>query len=164
MIKLYTDQPIPQGLDERIASGELHSLFLAGPSPRVPEVLSWRVEAVQILADLNYEGLVFLPEWSSFDSQVDYATQTAWELFGLKACRRIVFWIPRSETLPGATTNVEFGLWVEDNRSIYGRPDEAPGNEYLDYIYRTRCYRKPYNDLRNLLDDAINNRTKTCNS
>ncbi len=41
---------------------EAPSLFLAGPTPRRAEVLSWRPEAIQILGKGRFSGTVLIPE------------------------------------------------------------------------------------------------------
>jgi hypothetical protein len=38
------------------------SIFLAGPTPRRPEVASWRPDALRILQEAGYDGVVFVPE------------------------------------------------------------------------------------------------------
>ena len=44
------------------------SLFLAGPTPRSSEVLSWRPQALEVLRGLGFPGTVLVPErrdWSA---------------------------------------------------------------------------------------------------
>ena len=133
------------------------SIFLAGPTPRCHDVPSWRPGALAILEELQYTGQVLVPErkdWVNFD----YLDQVEWEYKGLSECSVIAFWIPRDmKTMPALTTNCEFGLWVTGGRSIYGRPDNAPNNRYLDWLYRkaTGNKREPFNDLKQLLSAAI---------
>ena len=99
------------------------SIFLAGPTPRSPDVQSWRPDALKILADLEYTGTVYVPERKSFSPGFKYTDQVEWEYAGLENATIIVFWVPRViETMPAFTTNVEFGRYVGSGRAVYGRP------------------------------------------
>src|SRR5262249_12812776 len=86
------------------------SIFLAGPTPRSPDVLSWRPEALDILKELAFPETVLIPERRDGWSKVSYLDQVEWEYVGLEGCSVVAFWVPRHlPTLPGFTTNVEFG-------------------------------------------------------
>lgn len=56
MVKNYSDQEVLKG--EK-------SIFLAGPTPRENNDVSWRVEACKILEDNGFDGIVYIPEYSS---------------------------------------------------------------------------------------------------
>ncbi len=114
-------------------------LFLAGPTPRQEGVSSWRLDALRILEGLNFGGTVLIPERKDWQVRFEYLDQVEWEHAGLEAAGVIAFWVPRDlATLPGFTTNVEFGRYVGSGRVVYGRPDQAPKNRYLDWLYQ-RC-------------------------
>ena len=69
----------------------------------------------------------------------------------------IVFWVPRRlKDMMGLTTNVEFGLYVRGGRVVYGRPDWAERNKYLDFIYLKVQGKAPFNNLSDLLKHAVN--------
>lgn len=127
---LYVDQPqFEQG----------PAIFLAGPTPRSHSVKSWRPNAVEILERLGYDGTVLIPEGSQPDNTwpVGFMTQVEWEHAGLENCTVVCFWIPRDMmTLPGLTTNVEFGRYVGRRPMVYGRPDGAPHTGYLDWLFK----------------------------
>ena len=132
-----------------------HSIFLAGPTPRSLDTKSWRPDAIKILKDLNYNGQVIYPERSVKMEHVDYDAQVEWEYHGLVNCDVIVFWIPRDlDTMPAFTTNVEFGTYVKSGRIVYGRPDDAPNNRYLDWLYKKHNDRPIYNTLKDTLEAA----------
>jgi hypothetical protein len=146
---IYSDQKIPKKITDA-------SMFLAGPTPRDLSTPSWRPEALKILTELKYTGTVFMPERKVPKEHIDYDAQVEWEDEGLHASKYIVFWIPRDlETLPAFTTNVEFGRFVEDNRTLYGRPPTAPKNRYLDWLYKKYNGRPIYNTLMDLLQKAV---------
>ena len=79
-----------------------------------------------------------------------------WEYEGLERCSVIAFWVPRVlDTLPGFTTNVEFGRYVGSGRCVYGRPDHAHKTRYLDWLYAKLTGRDPQTDLENTLRAAL---------
>ena len=150
----YSTSPI----DKSVSDEYEHSLFLAGPTPRSDDVESWRPTALQILEELEYDGLVWVPEGEPGDPKFcgDYIHQVKWEKWGLTTCKIIVFWVPRSiPDMPAFTTNVEFGRYVDSGRAIYGRPDEAVKCGYLDWLYMDAIHCQPYNDLNKILKAAI---------
>jgi hypothetical protein len=64
--------------------------------------------------------------------------------------------VPRDPaTLPGFTTNVEFGRFVGRKPCVYGRPDGAPHTGYLDWLYNKTTGRRPETTLRATLDAAL---------
>ncbi len=118
---------------------EVHSrsIFLAGPSPREEHHPSWRPSALEILKDLGFEGAVFVPLPRDGVWSADYGEQVEWELENLDDASIIVFWVPRDmEVLPGLTTNVEFGMYVDSGKTILGFPENTPHMRYLEYIAR----------------------------
>lgn len=143
--------------DEKVKKDQ-KSIFLAGPTPRDINVNTWRIEAIEILKELGYDGLVYVPERKNDDRTYDYIKQTWWEREALYNANCIVFWIPRDiKTLPAFTTNVEFGYWISKNsdKIIYGRPDNSEKNRYLDWLYQTETGKRPTNNLKEILKGAI---------
>jgi 8-oxo-dGTP pyrophosphatase MutT (NUDIX family) len=111
------------------------ALFLAGPTPRSPDVPSWRPEALALLADAGFLGAVFVPETASGERFPDYDDQVEWERQGLNFADRILFWVPRElERMPALTTNVEFGRWCTSGKVVLGYPLAAPKNKYLKWL------------------------------
>jgi len=143
---IYAQQPLEK------------SIFLAGPTPRSPDVPSWRPEAIEILKNLGYDGTVFIPEDPTGKWESNYDNQIYWEWEALNQATVVVFWVPRElETLPGFTTNVEFGLMVASSKVLLGSPIDAPKMKYLDML--ALRYNVPiYNHLHEIMDDAF---TKT---
>ena len=76
--------------DENV-SDNIESIFLAGPTPRDTETISWREEAIRILEHLNYEGLVYVPERKNDDHNFDYDNQVEWEREALYKAKTIDF-------------------------------------------------------------------------
>ena len=123
---VYARQPFPDSFSRAI--------FLAGPTPRAPEVPSWRPQALELLAASGYDGVVFVPEDADGSRRFDYADQVEWETEGLGLADAIVFWIPRRlDTLPGFTTNVEWGAWQRSGKCVLGAPADAPGLRFLQH-------------------------------
>lgn len=127
MRTVYSGEPFPNSWTK--------SLFLAGPTPRSPEVRSWRPRALQILQGCGYDGIVFVPENRDGSQPAGgYEDYADWEHKGLNAADCIIFWIPRDlKNLPGFTTNIEFGLFVKSGKIILGFPPDAEKVRYLAF-------------------------------
>lgn len=123
---VYARQPFPAAFTRAI--------FLAGPTPRSDEVPSWRPRALALLAERGYDGAVFVTEDADGNARFDYTDQIDWESEGLALADVIVFWIPRDlGTLPGFTTNVEWGIWMRSGKCVLGAPAAAPKLRYLQH-------------------------------
>ena len=116
---------------------------MAGPTPRSLDVETWRKEAIRILNELEFDGIVYIPELENDNRTFNYENQ--------------VCWIPRSSQLPGYTTNVEYGYWIakNSNKCLYGRPDNSERNKYLDWLYQVETGNNPMNNLEELLKNAV---------
>src|SRR5262249_144368 len=133
------------------------SLFLAGPTPRRADVPSWRPGALEVLRGHGFAGTVLVPERRDWAVKFNYLDQVEWEFAGLEGCTLLGFWLPRDlETLPGFTTNVEFGRYVGPGRCVYGRPDNTPHTRYLDWLYTMLTGRQPESTLPGTLQAAVN--------
>lgn len=148
---IYSDQPIVELLDLARPS-----VFLVGPTPRSSKVESWRPSAISHLKSLGYNGQVLVPERIVKAKHINYDDQVEWEDYGLENCTVIACWVPRDlETMPAFTTNVEFGRFVASKRMLYGRPEHAPKNRYLDWLYKKHNKTTPiYSELFPLMEAA----------
>ncbi|MEE1735436.1 nucleoside 2-deoxyribosyltransferase domain-containing protein [Streptomyces sp. BE147] len=125
---------------EPIPAGPI--VFLAGPTPdKSAPVPSWRPEATRLLGEqwTGQTPLTVLSPESRHGERADrYETQVDWETTARAAATAILFWIPRDlRTLPGMTTNVEFGLDARSGRAVLGCPPDCPNperNRYLIYV------------------------------
>lgn len=149
MIKNFSDQNI-------IINENKRSIFLAGPTLRNSNFEnSWRKTACDILEQHNFEGIVYIPEFSKGDNPFDFLSQAEWERGGLMNASKIVFYIPRKlPDLPGFTTNVEFGMYLakRPNDVLLASPLNSEKNRYLEWLYKKECPEK--NIFRNL-DDVL---------
>lgn len=116
------------GEDFEIQEGQ-KVLFLAGPTTRrqqpSQELTEWRNKALQILEELQFDGVVCVPEpYTGAHNE-----QVAWEQKWLEKATTIVFWIERIYSLKqyATTTNLEFGQYIGfgSPKIVYGRPDNA---------------------------------------
>lgn len=147
MIRNYSDEIIIKGKK---------SIFLAGPTPRDENTISWRIDVCDRLEKLGFDGVVYNPEYSSWKPKSSYIDQAEWEREALTEATVILFWIPRDlKDMPAFTTNVEFGYWLHTGKIIYGRPDNSVKNKYLDWLYKLDYNKEPFNDLDKLLKEAI---------
>ena len=129
----------------------------ADQPPRNNKVTSWRKEALDILQNIGYDGIVYVPELKNeiqvFKTKYE---QVSWERECYINSNVILFWIPRKfPSMLGLTTNVEFGYWLKSKKCIYGRPDGAYRTDYLDWLYNLEYNQKPQNSLYELLKQAV---------
>ena len=118
---------------------------------------SWRPAAVETLATqwLGPEPLtVFTPEREGGIRAAHYDDQVDWEIEARATASAILFWIPRDlQTMPGFTTNVEFGFDVTTGRAVLGCPPDCPNPERNRYlIHIARRYGVP---VRTTLSDTV---------
>lgn len=148
MIINYSYEPVLKGKK---------SIFLAGPTSQNLDIATWRKEAIKILNELGFDGIVYVPDYLP-QLRGNYDNQVWWEREALYSADVIIFWIPRSAQLPAFTTNVEYGYWIAKNsgKCLYGRPDNSEKNGYLDWLYETETGNNPINNLEELLKKAIN--------
>lgn len=125
---VYAREPIP---DEA-------AIFLAGPTPRRADVASWRPAAHQALRSAGWDGIILNPESRPGTTEFVALTeqqaeqQHLWEWAGLDHAAAILMWVPRDvATLPGFTTNAEWGLYLHSGRLVFGAPAGAPHTRYL---------------------------------
>ena len=117
-------------------------VMLCGPTPRSPWVKSWRPEAIKLFQQLSPVNggpdVLLIPEHSSWTPQCDdYYYQIDWEHRALVRADVIMFWIPRDLcSMPGLTTNVEFGSWMNSGKVILGFPPEAAKMSYMAWHAR----------------------------
>lgn len=114
-------------------------IFLAGPTSRTPNNPGWRPEAIKIFTELNFDGPVYIPEPSPGDTWLRYEEQVAWEWEGLDRAKTVLFWVPRDMVLmPALTTNVEFGRYLDSGKIVFGAPDNAAHNRYLEHACKIK--------------------------
>jgi len=153
MKTIYSDQKLPE---QHILE---NSIFLAGPTPRRLDIKSWRPIAINILEELEFDGLVLIPEKRDWKTKFEYDDQIYWEWEAMARCSLVAFWIPRSfPDMPALTTNVEFGFCIgkQDKRTIlYGRPNEVEKCKYLDKLYSLYWDYPIFQSLDCLLKQAV---------
>jgi hypothetical protein len=131
------------------------SIFLAGPTPRAPEVPTWRPEALAILARMAFEGDVYVPEAPDWGPHEHYDEQVHWEWEALNMSTVVAFWVPRDmENMPAMTTNVEFGLLAQSGKLVLGYPKGAPKMKYLEKLAR-RHGAPVFGDLESTMAAAV---------
>ena len=131
------------------------SIFLAGPTPRDKDTMSWRPEAIKLLEKLGYDGHVFVPEPRDGKFSGDYVDQVEWETQALNQADVIVFWVPRNmKSMPALTTNIEWGLWADTGKCILGTPPEAEHVRYFQWM-ATKMKVPNYSTLEMTLQEAV---------
>lgn len=121
---VYAGEKLPQHITK--------SIFLAGPTTRTNDLISWRKEAIEILKQLNYDGVVFIPEARDGEDYPEYNNQVEWEQQMLDLCDCILFWIDRNYS-PGLTTNIEWGKYQNSAKIVMGFPVDCKNTRYIEY-------------------------------
>lgn len=134
------------------------SIFLAGGSLRPnQDGVSWRKEALSILEDIGFDGVVFCPENQDgkFDEDHNYSETVEWEELGLNVADCILFWMPRDlKNLPCFTSNHEFGAWQNSGKVVLGYPDTAEKMKYQQY-YADKLNIPSFNTLEETIRAAV---------
>lgn len=134
-------------------------IFLAGPTPRSLDVPSWRPAMIKRLRDLGFKGHILIPEKRNIEEGYDYDSQIIWEDKGLNMADVILFWVPRElETMPGFTTNVEFGEWMKSGKVVLGFPPQADKMRYM--AEKAKKYGIPMFDQMGLTAEEAIKRTR----
>ena len=134
-----------------------YSIFLAGPTPRSKEVKSWRPEALKIFQSLEFGGTLYYPEFhgpiniAEIDIRQDIYE---WERKRLYNSDLILMWLPRSEDLPGLTSNIEFGEHVGSMKLFFGHPKDALKCRYMDWMYKEVTKRNSIDTLEGLIKEC----------
>jgi hypothetical protein len=130
VVLVYAGEEPPQEWDA--------SLFVAGPMPRDPVSPSWRPEALrEINAAWDADGtlVVFVPEPRDRHRPPAGYVHQIWEDRWMSIVDVILFWVPRDmATMPGLTTNVEFGRYESSSRVVLATPPEAHSVRYLRHF------------------------------
>jgi len=141
---------------EDLSQIKFPTLALIGPTPRTPDVKSWRPSFIKALQNFNFKGTVLVPETSDGSWKQNYDTQIEWEHEMLEKADLLLFWMPREmKTMPGLVSNIEWGMYIKSGKILYGRPVESVKNSYLDYTYKKFCNKTPYNNIYDLAKNAI---------
>lgn len=123
-VQCYNDEKLPKRSE--CTDGEV---FLAGPTSR-QQILecNWRAEAVYLLREAGFSGMIYVPEPRGDELANDFTDRGyihRWESSRLFFARRSkrVFWIPRrADELLGLNTNLEMGIAVGLILAEMGRP------------------------------------------
>jgi len=131
------------------------SIFLAGPTPREAGTPSWRPEALRLLAERGYDGVVFVPEPRDGAWVRDYEGQIAWEEAHLHMADVALFWLPRELTrMPGLTTNDEWGTFKHSGKVVFGAPAGAEKVRYQRH-YAAQLQVPAADELAGAIDLAL---------
>jgi 8-oxo-dGTP pyrophosphatase MutT (NUDIX family) len=148
---IYAQEAIPNQINK--------SIFLAGPSLRPgQDGISWRINALEILRVLEYDGVVFVPESEdgSFNENFNWETQVMWESKCLRMSDNILFHINRDieSGLLGLTTNDEWGFWKDSGKCILSTDPNADKTDYQEW-WAKELKVPSFNDLFSALRHII---------
>lgn len=134
-------------------------IYLAGPTRWNVHLESWRKKAFEIIKSLEFDGVVYCPEYSKEKFEKDYREKAEWKEEALKAATTIVFWVPKNYPI-SCSTNGEFAYWIakKPRNFFYGREESNSNYEqvnYLDWLYEEKMHCKPYDNFEDLILDAV---------
>jgi hypothetical protein len=114
------------------------SIFLEGPTPTKNGAHSWRTDALRLLEEAGYDGVVFIPEsrpdeFGNTRFRADYTDQVEWEYAHRQMADVILAWVPRTTEDPGITTNYELGEDMDSGKLVFGAPDDSWKTRYPRY-------------------------------
>lgn len=116
---------------EELPLGPEPLIYLAGPIPRDAGQRSWHPDAISAIRALGFGGHVIVPRPRTALAS-DPLAQIRWEFAAMSRADALLFWIPRVLwTLPGLTTNLEWGIWHDSGKAVLGAPKGTPKMSYL---------------------------------
>lgn len=153
MIEIIKPQNYPINLQ--------NAIFLAGPCPRTEDAIDWRDEFIQGLEETDFRYQVINPtnrEWEKMD-EPKLKNQTKWEHDMMKMSSCVVFVINRTKENPAFTTNIEFGMWCNNNTDlIVCIPNGSEKCEYIETVCKEKniplCH--TYDECYKLINDRFN--------
>lgn len=108
-------------------------VYLAGPVPRDHAAEAWHSDAIEALRAVEYDGAIAVPRLSPGQS-AEPEEQAGWEHQAMARADALLFWIPRTLwSLPGLTSNLEWGIWHDSGKAVLGAPPDAPKMRYLRF-------------------------------
>jgi len=126
---IYAREPFPIKITK--------TLYLADYSTEKPRISTWYQDALDILAQKQYDGSVyvpFIPDGSSFQ---DFSEQLVWHQTAMDRSDVIVFWIPGdSEQFTTYMTFTEFERRVKGRNVIWGYPRNISRLNVMDELAR----------------------------
>jgi len=140
---------------EKFPNEVTKSIFLAGPTSRENKRTQWRLDAIDILNNLNYDGTLFIPEIINGKFNNKYDEQVEWESNAMNRADIIVFYIPRDKDNLALTTNVEFGEWYKSGKIVVGFPKDSIHNSYIQNKAESEKL-TIHNTLEDTLKEAVN--------
>jgi len=154
---IYAQDPIPNEINK--------SIFLAGPTLRPGQIgVSWRKLALEILEILEYDGIVFIPEFKDVefdDENFNWEAQVMWETRSLKMADNILFHINRNieDGLLGLTTNDEFGYWKDSGKCVLSLDPTADKVSYQKWWakeLKVPTYTEMFSAIRHIIKQQEN--------
>lgn len=153
---------IVNSLDQAVVTlTHADSIFLAGPVPADGSNKAWRnIEAIPLLEEMGFNGIVYVPEFSSSIQVRNRQEIRMWELRALYLAHKIVCWLPYPVDLsdpdilsPTLTNYIPADEIIEEysDKILYGRPPQEH-ESYIDTLFHKN---KAYDSLEELLKQAV---------
>jgi hypothetical protein len=122
---IYALEPLP--------ASSASVIYLAGPVPREAADAGWHEDAVREIHRTGFRGCIVIPRLRPAATS-DPDEQRRWEHEAMSRADALLFWIPRVLwTLPGLTSNLEWGVWHDSGKAVLGAPPSAPKMSYLRF-------------------------------
>lgn len=127
---------------------EEKSIFLMGVKRNGKYDTEWMSKACAILDEENYDGTVYLP-----DGREEHS---AAEAEAVSNATLIVCWIDKdAQTDKNWSMPFNYGKVLEAGNVLYGRAPGIDMARHIDWLYDADYSREPFDDLRELMKEAI---------
>ena len=149
---VFMGEPYPQKVEKMLflAASALHEGKLSS---------SWRIAAIQLLEQLGYDGIVYIPEnreGCPTTAALDYEARVKWTRGALMRSDVIVFWLSEDlKSMPNIVMGVELGWLMQSGRIVLGAPLETGEIRALQ-IYAREFHVPYYRELSEALHEAVN--------
>ncbi len=148
---VFMGEPYPQNVEKMLflADSALHGDKLSS---------SWRIAAIQLLEQIGYDGIVYIPEEREgcpTIAALEYEARVKWTRRALMQSDVIVFWLPEDlKSMPNIVMSVELGWLSKGGRVILGTPLGTAEARDL-HLYAQQFNVPCYTQLSKALHEAV---------
>ena len=150
---------------EKIPDNFTNSIFLAGPVYNTGLEKSWRDIVIYTLKQLNYTGVVFIPEMRD-GGRCDYTLEIhEWENRCIACSDFILMNLYKNieKGIYGLTSNIEFGRYINSKKLVLNFTDSYDFKymEYVSDVHKIPSFTNMYSAVKFCVENSTNCMTKS---